>query len=244
MPANLSDFIDIHTHILPGIDDGPKEMSDSIALARLYEKAGVSKVFATPHFMPGTAWSADKETVLQLIDTLQAALDAERINVHIEPGMEIGYHTKMVERLLSEQLLSLGNSKYFLIEPPLHGILADFYKSVMYLLKQNIKLIIAHPERVRMFHQRPDLLEQLVQCGVRIQVNAGSLLGYFGDTSKQLALDLWHNNHLHYVASDAHNVHNRAPLTGTEWAMLLNLPDGEQLLTNCSCNGRDLGAYV
>ena len=111
MPTLLRDFIDIHTHILPGIDDGPKDMSDSITLAREYERAGITKVFATPHFMPGTAWSADKETVLQLIDKLQTALDAEQVNLHIVPGMEIGFHKMMVERILSGQLLALGNSR-------------------------------------------------------------------------------------------------------------------------------------
>ena len=67
-----------------------KTCQDSIELARAYERAGITKVFATPHFMPGTAWSADKETVLQLIDKLQAVLDAEQINLQIVPGMEIG----------------------------------------------------------------------------------------------------------------------------------------------------------
>jgi protein-tyrosine phosphatase len=244
MPALLSDFIDIHTHILPGIDDGPKDVSDSIALARVYERAGITKVFATPHFLPGTAWSADKETVLQLICNLQAVLDAEQINLHIVPGMEIGFHKKMVEGVLSAQLLSLGNSSYFLIEPPLHGVLIDFYESLVYLLKQKIKLIIAHPERVEMFRQRPDLLEILVLSGARTQINTGSLLGHYGDVSKQLALDLWQNNQLHYIASDAHNYNKRAPLTLADWESIRNLPDGEHLLRCCSHNSGELGGQT
>lgn len=244
MPALLSDFIDIHTHILAGVDDGPRDVSGSLTLARAYERAGITRVFATPHFLPGTAWSADKETVLQLICELQAVLDAEQIHLHIVPGMEIGYHKKIVEGVLSGQLLSLGNSDYFLIEPPLHGVLVHFHESLLYLLKQKTKLIIAHPERVKMFHQRPDLLDQLVVNGARTQVNTGSLLGYFGNTSKQLALDLWYNNQLHYIASDVHDLDKRAPLSGREWEILQNLPEGEQLLSSCSRNSRELAAYV
>ncbi len=129
------------------------------------KRSGISTVFATPHYIPGTAWSADKETVLQLISDLQATLDAEQIKLQILPGMEIAYHKKMVERICSGQVLALGESNYFLIEPPLHDMTDDFYKSLMYLLKQEVKLIIAHPERVAIFHKRPNLLEELVSSG-------------------------------------------------------------------------------
>lgn len=244
MAAQLCDFIDIHAHVLPGIDDGPKDMAGSVKLARAYERSGISTVFATSHYIPGTAWASDKENVLQLISDLQAILDAEQIKLRIFPGMEIAYHKKMAERICSGQVLALGESSYFLIEPPLHDIADDFYKSLVYLLEQEVKLIIAHPERVAIFQKRPNLLEKLVLFGARTQINTGSLLGQYGDGSKQLALDLWQNNQLHYIASDAHNLNKRAPLTLDDWESIRNLPDGEHLLRCCSHNSRELGGQT
>ncbi len=244
MPSPLCDFVDIHTHILPGIDDGPKDMAGSLALARSYGRAGITRLFATPHFLPGTAWAADKEKVLRLVAYLQAALDAEHIDVQILPGMEIAYHSKMVERVFSGQVLSLGDSGYFLIEPPFYEVVDDLYESLMYLLEHEIKLIIAHPERVGMFQQRPDLIRKLVLAGARTQVNSGSLLGYFGKACKVFALELWDNRLLHHIASDAHDHTVRAPLTEIQWESLRDLPDGEQLLARCSCNNGKLAGRI
>ena len=240
MPVALRDFIDIHTHILPGIDDGPKDMAGSIELARSYERTGITRLFATPHFLPGTAWSADREKVLQLVADLQSALDREHIDLQILPGMEIAYHSKMVDRVFSGQVLSLGDSGYFLVEPPFYEVVDDLYESLMYLLEHGIKLIIAHPERVGMFQQRPDLIQKLVRAGARTQVNSGSLLGYFGKACKAFALDLWDDRLLHHIASDAHDHMIRAPLADTQWEGLRNLSDGEQLLARCSRNNREL----
>jgi len=238
MATRLPDFVDIHVHILPGIDDGPKDMANSLTLARSYEHAGISRIFATPHFIPGTAWSADKETVLQLVSEFQAVLDSEGINLHIIPGMEIAYHRKMVERICSGQLLSLGNSNYYLIEPPFYGIAGDLYGSLMYLLEREMNIIIAHPERAEIFIKKPRLIEKLFSAGAHIQINSGSLLGYFGVVSKQIALNLWESRQLHYIASDAHNCNNRTPLTRVEWDSIRYLPDGEVLLNTCSNNSR------
>ena len=244
MVTLLCDFIDIHTHILPGIDDGPRDMAGSVKFARAYERSGISTVFATPHYIPGTAWSTDNGTVLQLISDLQAILDAEQIKLRILPGMEIAYHKKMVERICSGQVLALGESSYFLIEPPLHDIADDFHKSLMYLLEQEVKLIIAHPERVAIFQKRPMLIEKLVMSGARTQISTGSLLGHFGDVSKQLALDLWQKNQLHYIASDAHNYNERTPMTQADWESIRNLPDGEHLLHFCSRNSGELDSHI
>jgi protein-tyrosine phosphatase len=244
MPALLGDFVDIHVHILPGIDDGPKDMAGSIELARSYERAGITRLFATSHFLPGTAWSADNETILQLISDVQAVLDAEHIDLQILPGMEIAYHQRMTERIFSGQVLALGESGYFLVEPPFHGVVDDLYESLLYLLEQEIKLIVAHPERIETFRQRPDLIQKLVLAGARTQVNTGSLLGYFGSACKAFAQDLWNNGLLHHIACDAHDHEIRAPLTSSQWETLRNLPDGEQLLLHCSRNNRELADHV
>jgi len=244
MAARLSDFVDIHVHILPGIDDGPKDMRTSISLAQSYERAGISKIFATPHFIPGTAWSADKETVVRLVSGLQEILDGQDINLNISPGMEIAYHRKMVERIFSGELLALGNSNIFLIEPPFYGLADDLYDSLMYLLENNIKVIIAHPERAEKYIKKPALIDNLVSAGAQVQVNSGSLLGNFGAASKQIALSFWQSRQIHYIGSDAHNCNNRTPITSEDWDLIRYLQDGELLLDTCSMNSTALTEFI
>ncbi|MCK5681797.1 hypothetical protein KAI46_13400, partial [bacterium] len=114
----LSDFIDIHTHILPGLDDGPKELSESIVLARLYTDVGIKMVFATPHFLPGTAWSASPEKILAATQMLQDSLHHSGSKLILIPGMEIAIQKNMGMNLDRGRYLPLGNSSAYLLEPP------------------------------------------------------------------------------------------------------------------------------
>ena len=121
MMTEIQNFIDIHTHILPGLDDGPKNLQESIALARCYECTGVNRVIATPHFLPGTAWAPTKDKVIRSVQILQEKLNEEGIVVKIEPGMEIAYHGRMADRILAEELLPLSNSSHYLVGPAIYG---------------------------------------------------------------------------------------------------------------------------
>ena len=217
MNAVFSDFVDIHTHILPGLDDGPKSIDGSIAIARCYQNAGIKRIVATPHFIPGTAWAADSFTVLDRARTLQAVIDNYEIDLQIIPGMEIAYHSRLVERISSERVLPLGNSKHFLIEPPLSGIDETLIENLIILLNKDIQIIIAHPERVEIFQKKRVFLDKLVSCGAKLQVNSGSLLGHFGRTAFNMALDLFQKDQLHFFASDTHDHTDRKPLDRIEW---------------------------
>lgn len=216
----IQNFIDIHTHILPGLDDGPKSLQESIALARCYERAGVKRVIATPHFIPGTAWAPTKEKVRRSVQTLQEKLNEEGIVLKIESGMEVAYHGKMADRIKAGDLLPLGNSGYYLVEPAFHGEQGSFLTTVSLLLQQSIKIIIAHPERIIRFQEQPELIEKVVKEGALLQINAGSLLGEFGQKSKAMADLLVEHQLFHFFASDAHNHDKRAPITTEEWYTL------------------------
>lgn len=229
-----NEFIDIHTHILPGLDDGPENMAGSMTIARCYEKAGVKMVVATPHFLPGTVWASDKEHVLRSVRELQTSLDHAAIALKVVAGMEIAYHKKLEERILANMLLPLGKSGYFLIEPSFQGEQEDLLASLQSLLSKGQKLILAHPERAEAFQRRPATLGDLVERGLRIQVNSGSLLGYFGKKSKDTAELLRQGNCIHFIASDAHDHEKRAPLDATEWETLSASPGGKELLITCN----------
>jgi len=235
MTSRLSKFIDIHTHILPGLDDGPKDLQGSVAIARCYENTGIKTVIATPHFLPGTAWAASKEKVLTAVQTLQVKLDEENIDLKVEAGMEIAFHKKLEERILSGSLLPLWDSGFFLIEPSFNGEQGGLLATLESLLRKGKKLILAHPERIDAFQQRPELLERLVGQGLLIQVNTGSLLGYFGDKSRETAEYLNQDNCLHFIASDAHNHDKRTPLNREEWENILCCRGGD-ILSSCIGN--------
>jgi protein-tyrosine phosphatase len=233
--VQIKDFIDIHSHILPGLDDGARDMAESLEIARCYQRTGIKKVIATPHFLPGTAWTAGKEIVKQSVRQLQASLDNHNIDLQVLPGMEIAFHRKLEERMRTGSFLPLAKSSYYLIEPCFHGEQDFFLESLKSLLKMGIKLILAHPERIGRLHSQLDVLESLVKQGLFIQVNAGSLLGYFGPESLNAANRLHQKHCLHFIASDAHNLSERAPINAEEWTKISALQGGE-ILGICNNN--------
>lgn len=236
MMPDLKDLIDIHTHILPGIDDGPRDLEQSLALARCYQDSGVTTVVATPHFIPGTAWATPKEQIVAAVEQLQEELDAIQVELKILPGMEIGFHRKLITRLKSGELLPLGSSNHYLIEPSFQGEQQYLIDTLMQLSNEGIQIILAHPERVEEFQQNPDFLGILVDIGVHLQVNSGSLLGYFGRRARKLAEKLQENGYLHFIASDAHHHTSRPPLRLEEWQLLLERPGGTEILRKCVNN--------
>jgi protein-tyrosine phosphatase len=224
MTFNKAAYIDIHCHLLPGIDDGPRTMEESLLMARHFAKSGVKRVIATPHFLPGTAWSASKVTVLDLVAALQEKLYAHQIDLEVLPGMEIAFHATIGRRLARNELLSLGGSGYYLIEPPFHGSQDDLLAGLASLINAGHNCILAHPERVDELVNNLAALKRLVNLGLLIQITAPSLLGSFGAQTRKAALTLWQNGCGHFVASDAHSAQKRGPLTNGEWKQLIDDP--------------------
>ncbi|BHH85116.1 tyrosine-protein phosphatase [Desulforhopalus sp. 52FAK] len=232
----VRDFIDIHCHILPGLDDGPKDIEGSLQLARCYEELGVKKVVATPHFLPGTAWSATKEKVVQSVEELQNILDQKGILLQVESGMEIAFHKKLGDRIEAGELLPLGESNYYLVEPDFHGDQNEMFEVLDSLLKIGIFIILAHPERVAEFQKKSDLLEKLAQQGMLIQVNSGSFLGHFGSGARTTAQKIAERGFCHIIASDAHSHDSRTPINKEDWQALSEMKLGEKILESCKEN--------
>lgn len=228
MDFRLNDFIDIHTHLLPGLDDGPKNVSDAIAMARCYQRVGVNTVIATPHFLPGTAWSAAKEKILESLIKFKKELIDNNVSLMVEAGMEIAFHNRLVDNLLNNKLLPLGQSEYYLIEPSFQGEQDELVACLHFLLTEGRKIILAHPERCEKFQQKSDSLIGLVEQGLLVQVNSGSLLGLFGKKSKATAKELYRRQCLHFVASDAHDSIRRHPLDLDQCANLVSCLGGDK----------------
>ena len=233
MPNAREGFLDIHTHILPGLDDGPKTLEESLALARIYQATGITTIVATPHFLPGTAWAPAATRVLEGVAALNSELGQRGLDLTVLPGMEIAHHKKMAERILAGTLLPLGNSGHYLVEPSFQGEQDELLSCLGSLLDQGIKIILAHPERAEGFQKSPKALSRHVARGLKIQVNSGSLLGHFGEKSRRTAELFAQENMLHLIASDAHDAARRSPLGLAEWRQVQALPGGADILSTC-----------
>ena len=225
----LSDFIDIHTHILPGLDDGPKELSDSIALAHCYTAVGIKRVFATPHFLPGTAWSASPEKIIVAVQMLQDTLLSAGSSLTIIPGMEIAIQKSMGKNLDKGRYLPLGNSCSYLLEPPFEVSGFDPLDPLNEFHERQQHVILAHPERCEYFQRHPQTLQKAHNQGVSIQVNLGSLLGWFGQQPQKTAKQLLTWGIIDYLASDAHSSYQRRPPNQQEWQTLQEIINPEIL---------------
>ena len=225
----LADFIDMHCHILPGLDDGPQKPSQCLALVRCYAAAGIKKLVATPHFLPGTIWTARPRRILDLIDRLQKALLRNGFELEIFSGMEISIHKNMGKRLTRGDYLPLGTSNAYLLEPPFEISALNPLEPLAEFMEQGKKVILAHPERCEYFQRYSELLRRAHGDGVAVQLNCGSLLGRFGPEAEKLARQLLEWEAVDYLASDAHSAGRRRPPDLVEWQELQKLMSPETL---------------
>lgn len=203
-------MIDLHTHVLPGIDDGCPTLEASVAMAAAAAEAGTTVLVATPH----VSWQwpeNDAATIAAGVDAVQRALDAAGIGVRIEKGAEVALSRAL--DLPDEELraLCLGDGPWLLVECPNAGDRAAVESGLNMLHVRGHRLLLAHAERCSVFHRHPDLLEQLVGDGVLCSLTASALTGRFGRTPERLARDLLARGLAHNVASDAHDVSRRPP---------------------------------
>jgi len=208
--------IDLHCHVLPGIDDGPTTIADSIALVRAAAAGGTRTMVATPH----VSWHYpnDAATIAQLTDELNERLRREGIAVEILTGAEIAM--TRADEIKPEELarLSLGDGPWLLLEPPFTPIVTGLDGVIVKLQGAGHRVLLAHPERCPAFHRDPSALESLVQAGVLTSITAGSLVGRFGGEVRRFARRLVEQGLVHNVASDAHNTIKRPPGMASELA--------------------------
>ncbi|WP_130860468.1 tyrosine-protein phosphatase [Gracilibacillus phocaeensis] len=202
-------MIDIHCHILPGIDDGAKHMADSISMAQSAVAQGINTIIATPHHMNG-AYNNYKTDIIAGVQQLNDTLQAENIPLTILPGQETRIYGDMVTDLENGDLLPLNEtSGYLFVELP-SGQVPRYTEQLLFDLQmKDIKPIIVHPERNRELIENPNILYDLVSNGTLTQVTAASVNGNFGKKIKKFSLQLIEANLTHFIASDAHNITSR-----------------------------------
>ncbi len=207
-------MIDLHSHILPGIDDGPATIEGSLALARAAAAAGTRTIVATPHVNP--RYHNDAATIAGLVAELNVRLAAEEIALEVLPGAEIAI-TSVVEIDPGELAqLGLGGGRWLLMEPPFTPIASGLENLLSAVQRDGHRIVLAHPERCPAFHRDPAMLSSLVLSGVLTSITAGSLVGRFGGEVRRFSLGLVSDGMVHNVASDAHDHVHRPPGIASE----------------------------
>ncbi|WKW51034.1 tyrosine-protein phosphatase [Rhodomicrobium lacus] len=212
-------MFDLHSHLLPGIDDGSPNMKVSFDMARAYVDQGVLCVACTPHITPGLYHNTGPQ-IRKSAAALQHALDEAGIPLHIATGADNHIVPDFVDALRRGHLLALDDTAYVLVEPPHHTAPARLEELFFSILVAGYVPILTHPERLSWIEGKYDVIERLSARGVWMQVTAGSLLGRFGRRPRYWAQRMLEEGRVHILATDAHNYDSRPPdlLQGREAA--------------------------
>ena len=200
-------WVDIHTHLLPGIDDGPREMAAALDIARRAAVDGTDIMVATPHqrdVMLGSSIQHVRDLVSEINGRLRAEEEPHRPVVRVVMGMENHIEPGLPDWVEDGRALPIGNTRFILSEPPFSSY-PDYVDDVLRRL-QDLRLvpIIAHPERNAVLQRNAKKVRRMVEDGMFVQITAGSLLGDFGRLAQRLAEQLVRDGGAHFVASDTH----------------------------------------
>ncbi len=203
-------MIDLHSHILPGLDDGSQELPNSLEMAQRYVTQGVECVACTPHILPGL-YNNSGQQIRLAVEQLQQQLEAEGIALRLVPGADNHITPDFVSRLRSGHLLTLGGTRYVLVEPPHHVAPARLEDLFFNILLADYVPILTHPERLTWIEEKYDLIKRLAGRGVWMQITSGSLLGKFGRRPCYWAERMLSEGLVHIMATDSHDNVRRRP---------------------------------
>lgn len=230
-------MIDLHSHILPELDDGAKTVEEALQMCRIAEADGITTIVATPHSMNGI-YLNKKETVCRKVDEFNNTLKKEEININVLPGLDLHLYPELILHLKEGKILTLNNRGcYLIIEFP--EVISSHIESVCFNLQVlGVIPVISHPERNYFFRKNPQVLQGFVDRGALVQVTAMSITGEFGKEAEKAVKNFLKKNLVHIIATDAHSIDRRPPLlssavkvaskiVGKEqaWRMVTTIPE-------------------
>ena len=229
-----SGFVDIHCHLLPGIDDGSPDWKTTLRMAEMAVADGTQAIIVTPHQLGNYAHNLG-DTIRALTKQLQDMLNQHQIPLQVLPGGDVRIEDGMLEGLVAGDVMSLGDRRnHVLLELP-HELYFPLEGVLTALQRQGMAGILSHPERNRGLLREPDLLLGLVDRGCLMQVTAGSLLGTFGPNPQALAEWMLGAGLVHCIATDAHGTKSRRPLMRRAFERVIELTD-ESTATDLCCS--------
>ena len=204
-------MIDIHVHILPGLDDGPGTQKKALGMARAAVKDGIQTIIATPHTLNGVFLNWRKD-ILAACNDFNIVLKEENIPLTVLPGSEVRLNPEIIDELSKGRIMTMNDAgKFLCLELPEQFIVKPVIAFINQLNKQEITPIITHPERNALIQQDNAILSQFISAGALSQITAGSLAGRFGKKASKCCIDIVNQGIFHFVASDAHSSGRRPP---------------------------------
>lgn len=197
-------MIDIHSHILPGIDDGSKKISMTLDMIKRASVDGTTDIVATPHYRKGYFYVPYKE-VKEIATNINKLVKSEGIDCNIHYGQEVYYSESIIEDLENGEIGTINGGKYMLVEFPMRRVPEEAIDYMYELKLRGITPIIAHPERYKDFMNDITKINEFINEGCLFQMNAGSILGEFGSEVKKCAEKLVKHRIYNFIGSDAHN---------------------------------------
>ena len=196
-------MIDMHSHIIPTVDDGSRSVQETFNMINEAKKSGFTDIIMTSHFLLDHYEPAAQEIVFWK-NKFQEVLESKNIGVTLHSGMEIYITNKLEELIKEKKVLTLGNSRYMLIELPLSTTVNCLDYILYFLQSISIKPIIAHPERYKCVQDDPEIVQDYIDKGALIQCNYGSILELYGKKAKQTVKILLKRNQVDFLGSDCH----------------------------------------
>lgn len=196
-------MIDFHSHILPNVDDGSKSVEETFELLEEAKNAGFEGVISTSHYMEGY-YEVDVAERKVWVNALSESLYKKNIDLKLYLGNEIYLTENLINLLENGKATSINNSNYVLFEFPLNSKPMNMYDIIYDMLEYKLIPILAHPERYSFVQKEPELVYDLIQKGVLMQSNFGSIIGRYGEKAELIVRKLLENNMVHFLGSDVH----------------------------------------
>ncbi len=197
-------MVDIHCHCIYGVDDGAQTIEDSIQIIKEAELAGFTNIVLTPHYYIEAEYVASKENIKNRIDKINKLLEENKINVKLHIGNEVYITKEAIEKIKEKQVSTMADSKYILVEFPMHTKLKYAEEAVFSLQAMGLKVIIAHPERYSYVQKDIEIVESWIEQGCLMQCNYGSIIGQYGKKAKKTVKQLLKKDQVYMLSSDCH----------------------------------------
>lgn len=196
-------MIDFHTHILPNIDDGSRSIDETFKLINEAKNAGFDGIISTSHYIEDYYETNTPEREVW-VNAIYENLQAKNIDVNLYLGNEIYLSENLIKLLEEGKASTINDTSYILFEMPLNAEPMNLYDVVYEMLQYKLVPILAHPERYSYVQTEPDLVKDLIQKGVLMQANYGSILGQYGEKAQIIVKKLLENDMIHFLGSDVH----------------------------------------
>lgn len=235
-------MVDLHSHILPNIDDGSKNMEETLEMGKIAEEEGFSKIIATPHYIEGEFMSDtaarsspdtekgflfQREEFSDIIKEVNRHFTEKAVDIEILPGMEVYISPNLPSQLEKGEIFTLNNTSYILIEFPMHCI-PIYAENILYQVRLlDYRPVIAHPERYTEVMKNPNYLKDLIEQGNYVQINSLSVTGVLGEKARETAEILLKHRMVHFIGTDAHSPRTRSPRIKKALEQMYLWVDGE-----------------